>query len=89
MLVQLGAEIAAATKERDAAKLDESQFRSGRFGNEKIVGQQFQVRLGAMESDLGKSQIQRRIRRTRDAEQQLSALCQRLADLKVPNWRVQ
>ena len=89
MIAELGAEIAAARRERDSAKADEQHYRATHYGNEKIVGTQFQVRLDAMNRDLANSEIQKRIRRTREANQRLSALCASLSDLKSPGWRVQ
>jgi hypothetical protein len=88
-IAELGAEIAAAKKEVEAAAFDENHYRATHHGHEKIFNGQFQISVNAMQSDLANASIQRRIRRTREGREKLSVLCARLADLKSPGWRVQ
>jgi hypothetical protein len=88
-IAELGAEIAAAKKEAQAAAFDENHYRATHHGHEKIFNGQFQISVNAMQSDLANVSIQQRIRRTREVKEKLSLLCRRLADLKYPNWRTQ
>jgi hypothetical protein len=78
----LPALIAAADKELSSALLDESKYRATHFGNEKIINRQFQVSIGAMAKDLKDDEIQRRIRRRREASQTFHALNAEHAQLK-------
>jgi hypothetical protein len=79
---QLSALIDAADKELSTALLDECRYRAQHFGNEKIINGQFQVSIGAMAKDLKDENIQRRIRRRREAAQHFHALNEEHAQLK-------
>jgi hypothetical protein len=79
---QLSALIDAADKELGAALLEECKYRAQRFGNEKIFNGEYQVSVNAMAKDLKNGEIQRRIRRRREAEQAFHALNKEHKDLK-------
>jgi hypothetical protein len=79
---ELPALIDAADKELSAALIDECRYRAQHFGNEKIINGQFQVSIGAMAKDLKDENIQRRIRRRRDAAETFRALNMEHARLK-------
>jgi hypothetical protein len=78
----LPALIDAADKELTAALLDECRYRAQHFGNEKIFNGEYQVSINAMAKDLANDDIQRRIRRRRDAAETFRALNVEHARLK-------
>lgn len=79
---QLPALIEAADKELSSALLDECRYRAQHFGNEKIFNGEYQVSIGAMVKDLKNPDIQRRIRRRREAAETFRALNVEHARLK-------
>jgi hypothetical protein len=71
---QLPALIDAADKELTAALLDECRYRAHHFGHEKIINGEYRISVNAMAEDLKNGEIQRRIRRRREATQIFHAL---------------
>jgi hypothetical protein len=79
---ELPAEIAAATKELEAARREESSYTWTHRNHVKTFNLQVQCQVNAMKEDLGNVEIQKRARRTARARQTFRELVEEYARVK-------